>query len=64
MFKPNKMAGQLNISKTLTVWRLSSDLIDLKFLSCLFTILDTKQLLNSRLHFILFICQWPWQCIW
>ena len=37
------MAGQLNSGKTLIVWRLSSD-IDLRFLSCLFTVLDTKQL--------------------
>ena len=38
------MVGQLNIGKTLIVWRLSSDLIDFRFLSCLFTVLDTKQL--------------------
>lgn len=38
------MAGQLNIGKTLIVWRLLSDLIDFRFLSCLFTVLDTKQL--------------------
>ena len=44
MFKANKMVGQLNIGKTLIVWRLSSDLIDFRFLSCLFTVLDTKQL--------------------